>query len=115
MGSEMCIRDRNLAGLVIFIGRMMEELGVRLPEEKCVREVAERAHATGSVANAYTVDHERYASVSPARDVFAVEQWALVLRIQRVVYPSPFNAKETALAVLRCRILHVYACVQCEW
>ena len=49
------------------------------------------------------------------RDVFAVEQWALVLRIQMVVYPSPSNAKETALAVLRCRTVHVCACVQCEW
>ena len=38
------------------------------------------------------------------RDVFAVEHWALVLRIQMVV-----------LDVLRCRTLHVYACVQCEW
>ena len=36
------------AALVIFIGRMMEELGVRHPEEKCVREVAEKAHATGA-------------------------------------------------------------------
>ena len=36
------LAKKNLAGLVIFIGRLMEELGVRHPEEKCVREVAER-------------------------------------------------------------------------
>ena len=56
-----------------------------------------------------------YLKCGANRDVFAVEQLALVLRIQMVVYPSPSNAKETALAVLRCRTLHVYACVQCEW
>ena len=31
----------------------MEELGVCDPEEKCVREVAERAHATGACPKAY--------------------------------------------------------------
>ena len=44
---------KNMAGLMIFIGRMMEELGVCDPEEKCVREVAERAHATGACPKAY--------------------------------------------------------------
>ena len=48
------LAKKNLAGLVIFIGRMMEELGVRHPEEKCVREVAERAHATGAYPKACT-------------------------------------------------------------
>ena len=47
------LATKNLAALVVFIGRLMEELGVRHPAEKCVREVAERAHATGPVPKAY--------------------------------------------------------------
>ena len=31
------LAKKNLAALVIFIGRLMEELGVRHPEEKFVR------------------------------------------------------------------------------
>ena len=51
------------------------------------------------------------------RDVFAVEQWALVLKIQKVVYHVSSNAREAALAhgALRCCTVHVYGCVQCEW
>ena len=45
-GLKEMLAKKNLAGLVVFIGRLMEELCVRHPEEKFVREVAERAHAT---------------------------------------------------------------------
>ena len=52
-GLKEMLAKKNLAGLLLFIGRLMEELGVRHPEEKCVREVAERAYATGAVPKAY--------------------------------------------------------------
>ena len=47
------LAKKNLAGLVIFIGRMLEEMGVRHLEEKCVWEVAERVHATGADPKAF--------------------------------------------------------------
>ena len=48
------LAKKNLAGLVIFIGRMMEEKGVRCPEENRVCDVAERILAAGAHPEAFT-------------------------------------------------------------
>ena len=52
-----------------------------------------------------------------ARDVFAVDGYTLVLKLQTARYHNTSTAHETALAggPLGCSTPRVYGCLECEW